>query len=57
MIKIYIDGQYKEVTETEYEKMFGKEPEQKQQPPTETERLEALEKAVADLALGVLNNA
>lgn len=56
MIKIYIDGEYKELTEKQYEQMFGKEPEQKQQPPTETERLEALEKAVADLALGVMSN-
>lgn len=57
MIKIYIDGEYKELTEKQYEQMFGKEPEQTIQPPTDTERLEALEKAVADLALGVLNNA
>lgn len=57
MIKIYIDGEYKELTEKQYEQMFGKEPEHEKQPPTETERLEALEKAVADLALGVMSNA
>lgn len=57
MIKCYIDGEYKDLTQEEYERMFGKEPEQEPQPPTDTQRLEALEKAVADLALGVLNNA
>lgn len=57
MSKYLIDGEYKELTQKQYEQMFGKEPEQQEQPPTETERLEALEKAVADLALGVLNNA
>lgn len=57
MIKTYIDGEYKELTEKQYEQMFGKEPEQTIQPPTETERIEALEKAVADIALGVMSNA
>lgn len=57
MSNFYIDGEYKKLTKEQYEQMFGKEPEQQEQPPTETERLEALEKAVADLALGVLNNA
>lgn len=57
MIKVYINGKYDELSETEYEKMFGKEPEHETQPPTETERLEALEKAVADLAIGVMSNA
>lgn len=56
MIKCYIDGEYKDLTQEEYERMFGKEPEQTTQPPTDTERLEALEKAVADLALGVMSN-
>lgn len=56
MIKTYIDGEYKELTEKQYEQMFGKEPEQITQPPTDTQRLEALEKAVADLAIGVMNN-
>lgn len=57
MSKYLIDGEYKKLTQEQYEQMFGKEPEQEKQPPTDTERLEALEKAVADLALGVLNNA
>lgn len=57
MSKYLIDGEYKKLTKEQYEQMFGKEPEQQEQPPTDTQRLEALEKAVADLALGVLNNA
>lgn len=56
MSKYLIDGEYKELTHKQYEQMFGKEPEQKQQPPTDAQRLEALEKAVADLALGVMSN-
>lgn len=56
MSKYLIDGEYKELTHKQYEQMFGKEPEQPIQPPTDTERLEALEKAVADIALGVMNN-
>lgn len=56
MIKIYMDGKYKDVSEKEYEQMFGKAPEQEKQPPTNEKRLEALEKAVADLALGVMSN-
>lgn len=57
MSNYYIDGEYKKLTKEQYEQMFGKEPEQQEQPPTDAQRLEALEKAVADLALGVLNNA
>ena len=57
MSNFYIDGEYKKLTKEQYEQMFGKEPEQQEQAPTDAQRLEALEKAVADLALGVLNNA
>lgn len=57
MGNFYIDGEYQKLTQEQYEQMFGKEPEQEEQPPTDTERLEALEKAVADLAIGVMNNA
>ena len=57
MSNYLIDGEYKKLTQEQYEQMFGKEPEQQEQPPTDAQRLEALEKAVADLALGVLNNA
>lgn len=51
MINIYVDGDYKALTEEEYEAQFGGDAEAPTPEPTAEERLAALEAAVADLAL------
>ena len=51
MIKVFIDGVYKEVTPEAYEAQFGGDVEAPRPEPTAEERLAALEAAVADLAL------
>lgn len=51
MINIYVDGDYKALTEEEYEAQFGGDAEVPTPEPTAEERLAALEAAVADLAL------
>lgn len=51
MIKIFVDGVYKEFTPEEYEAQFGGDVEAPRPEPTAEERLAALEAAVADLAL------
>lgn len=51
MIKVLIDGVYKDLTEEEYKAQFGGDVEAPAPEPTEEERLAALEAAVADLAL------
>lgn len=57
MIKVFVDGVYKEFTPEEYEAHFGGDVEAPTHEPTAEERLAALEAAVADLALGVMNDA
>ena len=51
MIKVFVDGVYKEFTPEEYEAQFGGDAEAPTPEPTAEERLAALEAAVADLAL------
>ena len=51
MIKVFVDGVYKEFTPEEYEAQFGGDVEAPRPEPTAEERLAALEAAVADLAL------
>lgn len=51
MIDIYIDGDYKAITEEDYKAQFGCDAEAPTPEPTAEERLSALEAAVADLAL------
>ncbi len=51
MIKVFVDGVYKEFTPEEYEAKFGGDVEAPRPEPTAEERLAALEAAVADLAL------
>ena len=51
MIKVFVDGVYKEITPEEYEAQFGGDVEAPRPEPTAEERLDALEAAVADLAL------
>ena len=51
MIKVFVDGVYKEFTPEEYEAHFGGDVEAPTPEPTAEERLAALEAAVADLAL------
>lgn len=51
MINIYVDGDYKALTEEEYEAQFGGDVEAPTPEPTAEDRLAALEAAVADLAL------
>lgn len=51
MIKVFVDGVYKEFTPEEYEAQFGGDVEATRPEPTAEERLAALEAAVADLAL------
>ena len=51
MIKVFVDGVYKEFTLEEYEAKFGGDVEAQTPEPTAEERLAALEAAVADLAL------
>lgn len=51
MIKVFVDGVYKEFTPGEYEAQFGGDVEAPRPEPTAEERLAALEAAVADLAL------
>ena len=51
MIKVFIDGVYKEFTLEAYEAQFGGDVEAPTPEPTAEERLAALEAAVADLAL------
>ena len=51
MIKVFVDGVYKEFTPEEYEAQFGGDVEEPRPEPTAEERLSALEAAVADLAL------
>ena len=50
MIKVFVDGVYKEFTPEEYEAQFGGDVEAPRPEPTAEERLAALEAAVADLA-------
>lgn len=51
MIRVFVDGVYKEFTPEEYEAQFGGDVEAPTPEPTAEERLAALEAAVADLAL------
>lgn len=52
MIDVCINGDYKKITDEEYEVQFGgAETDVPSQEPTSEERLAALEAAVADLAL------
>lgn len=51
MIKVFVDGIYKDLTEDEYKAQFGGDVEVPTPEPTAEERLAALEAAVADLAL------
>lgn len=51
MIKVFVDGVYKEFTPEEYEAQFGGDAEVPRPEPTAEKRLAALEAAVADLAL------
>lgn len=51
IIKVFVDGVYKEFTPEEYEAQFGGDVEAPRPEPTAEERLAALEAAVADLAL------
>lgn len=51
MINIYVDGDYKALTEEEYEAQFGGDAEVPTPEPTAEERLAALEAAVAEIAL------
>ena len=51
MIKVFVDGVYKDLTEDEYKAQFGGDAEAPTPEPTAEERLAALEAAVADLAL------
>ena len=51
MIKVLIDGVYKDLTEEEYTAQFGGDVEATPTEPTTAERIAALEAAVADLAL------
>lgn len=51
MIKVFVNGVYKEFTPEEYEAQFGGDVEAPTPEPTAEERLSALEAAVADLAL------
>ena len=51
MIKVLIDGVYKDLTEEEYTAQFGGDVEATPTEPTAEQRLAALEAAVADLAL------
>lgn len=52
MIKVLIDGVYKDLTEEAYKAQFGGEETDALRPePTAEERLAALEAAVADIAL------
>lgn len=51
MIKVFVDGVYKDLTEDEYKAQFGGDAEVPTPEPTAEERLAALEAAVADLAL------
>lgn len=51
MIKVFVDGVYKEFTPEEYEAQFGGDVEASTSEPTAEDRLAALEAAVADLAL------
>lgn len=51
MIRVFVDGVYKEFTPEEYEAQFGGDVEAPRPEPTAEERLAALEAAVADLAL------
>ena len=51
VIKVFVDGVYKEFTPEEYEAQFGGDVEAPRPEPTAEERLAALEAAVADLAL------
>ena len=51
MIKVFIDGVYKEFTLEAYEAQFGGDVEAPTPEPTAEERLAALEAAVADIAL------
>ena len=51
MIKVFVDGVYKEFTPGEDEAQFGGDVEAPRPEPTAEERLAALEAAVADLAL------
>ena len=51
MIKVFVDGVYKEFTPGEYEAQFGGDVEAPRPEPTAEERLAALEAAVAYLAL------
>lgn len=51
MSKVYIDGNYSELSEEEYKAKFGNVTEEPSPEPTAEERLAALESAVADLAL------
>ena len=51
MIKVFVNGVYKEFTLGEYEAQFGGDVEAPTPEPTAEERLAALEAAVADLAL------
>ena len=51
MIKVFVDGVYKDLTEDEYKAQFGGDVEARTPKPTAEERLAALEAAVADLAL------
>lgn len=51
MIKVFVDGVYKEFKPEEYEAQFGGDVEAPRPEPTAEERLAALEAAVANLAL------
>ena len=51
MIKVFVDGVYKDLTEDEYKAQFGGDVEAPRPEPTAEERLAGLEAAVADLAL------
>lgn len=51
MIKVFVDGVYKEFTPEEYEAQFGGDVEAPRPEPTAEERLAALEAAVAEIAL------
>ena len=51
MIKVFVDGVYKEFTLEEYEAQFGGDVEAPTPEPNTEDRLAALEAAVADLAL------
>lgn len=51
MSKVYIDGDYRDMSDEEYKAKFGNVTEEPRPEPTAAERLAALEAAVADLAL------